>query len=270
MAIGPVQLLVLGFEHPTFEGEIIAELERLRESDTVRVIDALAVFKDADGDVEIAHLSNLSRDEAVELGSKVGALIGLGIDGEEGAIVGAEAGAEATEDGVHVFNDDEAWDVLEDIQNDSAAALILIEHPLGRGPARRDRARRRFPSRRRLYQSARPGRNRTGQPGRGRRAARSRKHQRPHRGLKGDINMMGSRRVARRTAIAREARESAKHEVLDRGINRPAGNHPPDTRFARRRDRRNFQGAGRGARRARRGFFPAGNVRGSRGIADGG
>jgi hypothetical protein len=42
MAIGPVQLIVLGFEQPDFHGEIIAELERLRESDTVRVIDALA------------------------------------------------------------------------------------------------------------------------------------------------------------------------------------------------------------------------------------
>ena len=129
MAIGPVQLLVLGFEEPDFHGEIIAELERLRESDTVRVIDALAVHKDADGEIEIAHLSNLTKDEAIELGTKIGALIGLGIEGEEGAEAGALAGAEAAaEDGVNVFTDDEAWDILEDIPNNSAAALILIEH----------------------------------------------------------------------------------------------------------------------------------------------
>src|SRR6058998_2614897 len=128
MAIGPVQLIVLGFEHPEFHGEIIAELERLRESDTVRVIDALAVHKDAEGEIEVQHLSNLSKDEAIELGSKVGALIGLGIEGEEGAIAGAEAGAEATAEGVHMFSDEEAWDVLEEIPNDSAAALILLEH----------------------------------------------------------------------------------------------------------------------------------------------
>jgi uncharacterized membrane protein len=73
MAVGPVQLLVLGFNHPNFHGEIIDELERLRESDTVRVIDALAVHKDAEGEIEVAHLSNLSLDEAKELGSKVGA-----------------------------------------------------------------------------------------------------------------------------------------------------------------------------------------------------
>jgi uncharacterized membrane protein len=129
MAIGPVQLIVLGFNHPDFHGEIIAELERLRESDTIRVIDSLAVYKDADGDLEVEHLSNLSEQEAIELGSKIGALIGLGIDGEEGAEAGAIAGAEeAAEDGVNVFNEQAGWDVLEDIPNDSAAALVLIEH----------------------------------------------------------------------------------------------------------------------------------------------
>ena len=129
MAIGPVQLLVLGFSHPEFHGEIIAELEKLRESDTVRVIDALAVHKDAEGEMEVAHLSNLSKDEAIEFGSKVAALIGLGIEGEEGMEKGAEIGAEAAaEGGIHMFSDEEAWDILEEIPNDSAAALILLEH----------------------------------------------------------------------------------------------------------------------------------------------
>jgi uncharacterized membrane protein len=128
MAIGPVQLIVLGFEHPEFHGEIIAELERLKEKDTVRVIDALAVHKDAEGEIEVVHLSNLTKDEAIELGSKVGALVGLGIEGEEGMHAGAEAGAEAAADGISVFSDEEAWDVIEEIPNDSAAALLLIEH----------------------------------------------------------------------------------------------------------------------------------------------
>src|SRR5512140_3273129 len=120
MAIGAVQLIVLGFEQPEFHGEIIAELERLRESDTVRVIDALAVYKDAAGEFEVEHLSNLSEEEAIELGSKVGALVGLGIEGEQGV--------EAAADGVQVSSDEDAWDVLEEIPNDSAAALVLIEH----------------------------------------------------------------------------------------------------------------------------------------------
>ena len=128
MAIGPVQLIVLGFDQPEFHGEIIAELERLRESDTVRVIDALAVHKDAAGEFEVEHLSNLSGDEAKELGRTIGALIGLGVEGEEGMELGAALGEEAAADGVHAFSDEEAWDVLEEIPNDSAAALLLIEH----------------------------------------------------------------------------------------------------------------------------------------------
>ena len=100
----------------------------MRASDTIRVIDALAVHKDDDGDIEVVHLSNLSRDEAIELGSKVGALIGLGIAGEEGAEAGALAGAEAGAEGLHPLGDAEGWDVLEDIPNGSAAALILLEH----------------------------------------------------------------------------------------------------------------------------------------------
>jgi uncharacterized membrane protein len=128
VTIGPVQLIVLGFRSPDFHGEILAALERLRESDTVRVIDSLAVYKDADGAIEVEHLSNLTTEEAVEIGSLVGSLIGLGIEGEEGAVAGAQIGAEAAVNGIEVFDDETAWDVLGDIPNDSAAALVLVEH----------------------------------------------------------------------------------------------------------------------------------------------
>jgi uncharacterized membrane protein len=129
MAIGPVQLIVLGFNQPDFHGEIIDELERLRASDAVRVIDALAVYKDASGDLEAEHLSNLSEQEAVDLGSKIGALIGLGFEGEEGAEAGAAVGARQAESGgIGLLGNAEDWDALEDIPNDSAAALILLEH----------------------------------------------------------------------------------------------------------------------------------------------
>ena len=129
MAIGPVQLIVLGFDHPEFHGDVIAELERLGESGTVRVIDALAVHKDADGWIEVAHLSNLTREDAIELGTVIGALVGLGIEGEDGIEASALVGEQvAAQDGVHAFSDEEAWDVRAEIPNDSAAALVLLEH----------------------------------------------------------------------------------------------------------------------------------------------
>jgi uncharacterized membrane protein len=124
-----VQLIVLGFNHPDFHGEVIAELQQLRDSDTVRVIDSIVVYKDVNGELETEHLSNLTEQEAIELGSKIGALIGLGVEGEEGLEAGAMAGAEeAAAEGINVFGDAAEWDVLEDIPNDSAAALILLEH----------------------------------------------------------------------------------------------------------------------------------------------
>jgi len=129
MAIGPVQLLVIGFQHPDFKGEVLDEFQRLRDSDTVRIIDSLTVVKDADGETVALEMSNLTDDEALEFGAKVGALIGLGAAGEEGMEIGAEGGAELVEEeGIHAFDPETAWDVIEGIPNDSAAVLLLIEH----------------------------------------------------------------------------------------------------------------------------------------------
>src|SRR5439155_22983459 len=127
MAIGPVQLIVLGFRHPDFHREIINELERLRKSDTVRVIDALAVYKDAEGAVEVEHLSNLTTEEAIELGSKIGALIGLGIEGETGMEAGAAMGVAASEHGFEEFSEVQGWDVMDDVSNDCDDALRLLQ-----------------------------------------------------------------------------------------------------------------------------------------------
>ena len=203
MAIGPVQLIVLGFDHPEFHGEIKAELERLRESDTIRVIDALAAYKDANGDVEVEHLSNLTRDEAIELGTTIGALIGLGADGEEGFEAGAVAGAEiAAEGGVQpISNDPDAWDILEGIPNDSAAALILVEHQWAVGL--RDAVCAPAASGSATASSARSIWSRSGcsRPRRPRSTTSSRQAASPRtHDNEGGSPMMGSRRVARRTA----------------------------------------------------------------------
>ena len=127
MAIGPVQLLVLGFDQPDFRGEIVAELDRLRDSDVVRVIDGIAVHKDKDGEVKVIERSDLTDEENAEFGAYVGALIGLGAGGLEGAELGAVAGASVASE-----RDDsggeEVWDVLDEIPEDTAAAVILLEH----------------------------------------------------------------------------------------------------------------------------------------------
>ena len=127
MSIGPVQMLVVGFEGPNFKGEILEELKRLKDEDIIRLIDLLVIKKNDDGTVETLHQSDLSQDEAMEFGAVAGALIGLGAAGEEGAEVGALAGAEALEDG-HALDEDQVWYAADAIPNGTAAGIALIEH----------------------------------------------------------------------------------------------------------------------------------------------
>ena len=127
MTTAPVQMLVVSFAEPNFSGEIIEELIRLRESNVVRLIDALAVQKGMDGELVAIQWSDLSLPDAEELGATVGALLGLGFAGEAGAEAGAIVGADAGADG-HLIDDDELWDVADSIEPGSAAAIALIEH----------------------------------------------------------------------------------------------------------------------------------------------
>ena len=127
MTIGPVQLVVLGFEHGEFTGEIAAELGRLRDHDVIRLVDLLFVSKDEGGEVTALETSDLTKDEAMEFGATVGALIGFGAAGEQGAVEGAIEGAAALEDR-RVFDEDEVWYVTDSIPNGTSAAIALLEH----------------------------------------------------------------------------------------------------------------------------------------------
>ncbi len=127
MSIGPVQMLMLGFDDPKFTGEGLKELERLREADIIRLVDLLAVWKDADGNIAVLQDTQLSPEEATEFGAVIGGLIGLGMAGEEGLEAGAEAGMEAMAD-QHLLDADEVWYAADAIPNNTAAVIALFEH----------------------------------------------------------------------------------------------------------------------------------------------
>ena len=97
--LGPVQVMVIGFEGHDFTGEILPELRRLEEQDIVSLVDLLFVEKDDDGEVRTVELSGLSAEERAEFGAIAGALTGLGAAGAEGLEAGALAGALAMGDG---------------------------------------------------------------------------------------------------------------------------------------------------------------------------
>lgn len=128
MSFGPVQLLVLGFgPEAEFDGSILEEVKRLRESDVIRLVDVIVVRKDQAGELAGLQWTDLDQEEATELGAIAGALFGFGAGGEEGARVGAAAGAYELSDG-HAFDDADVLDIGGSIPNGTTAAVALIEH----------------------------------------------------------------------------------------------------------------------------------------------
>jgi len=125
MAFGPVQLLTVGFVEPKFTGAALDELKRLREHDIVRLIDLLVVAKDDDGNVTKVEIAD--RPELAEFGALIGAFLGLGAAGEEGMVAGAEAGAEAMNEG-KMYADEDVWVLADEIPPGMTAAICVLEH----------------------------------------------------------------------------------------------------------------------------------------------
>ncbi|MGB0111886.1 MAG: DUF6325 family protein [Ilumatobacteraceae bacterium] len=59
MSLGPIEVLVVGFPGNQFNGQIIPELEKLIEADTISIVDGLLVSKDGDGEVTFVEFEEL-------------------------------------------------------------------------------------------------------------------------------------------------------------------------------------------------------------------
>jgi hypothetical protein len=101
--MGPVQMLVIGFDGGEFKGEIAAELERLREDDTIRVIDLVVVAKDADGNVSVG-------------------------EGEDGLALRLLDVTDADLSHLDAVDAGDVWEATSAVPPGGAAAVVLIEH----------------------------------------------------------------------------------------------------------------------------------------------
>src|SRR5262249_28588210 len=123
------------------KGEILPELERLKKAKVVRLIDLLVVRKDSTGAIATLTASDLDWEEATSFGAFIGALMGWGSAGEEGAATGAIAGAAELADG-HAFGELVQLALTESVPPGSSAAIALVEHvwakPLQAAIARAD------------------------------------------------------------------------------------------------------------------------------------
>ena len=113
--MGPVQVLVVGFDRPTFSGEVLAELTRLREAGIVRLVDLLLLSRAEDGTFEtLAPPDGVNAD----IGDLAAAVLGW----PEG-----EANADSV---VHPNSEEDvpAWSLADAVPPGSAVAVALIEH----------------------------------------------------------------------------------------------------------------------------------------------
>jgi hypothetical protein len=65
---GPVDVVVLAFGEPRFDGSILAELERQAATGTIRVLDAMVLFKEENGRCWRLDLEDLPDEEKEALG----------------------------------------------------------------------------------------------------------------------------------------------------------------------------------------------------------
>ncbi len=126
-SMGPIQMTSLAFPGNHFKGEILPELEKLKQAGIVRIVDLLLVRKDQLGNVMVTTASDLNWEEAVSFGSYVGALAGYAAAGPAGIEKGSMAGAAELADG-HLFDEDNVFRVTQALPNDMSAVLVLIEH----------------------------------------------------------------------------------------------------------------------------------------------
>jgi hypothetical protein len=68
MEHGPVDVVVLAAGEPRFDGSVLAELERLAGEGTIRVLDAMVLLKDPEGQAYALDMEDLPAAEAAALG----------------------------------------------------------------------------------------------------------------------------------------------------------------------------------------------------------
>jgi len=65
---GPVDVVVLALGEPRFDGSILVELERLAQSGTIRVLDAMVLLMEEDGTRESLDIEDMPDEDAARLG----------------------------------------------------------------------------------------------------------------------------------------------------------------------------------------------------------
>jgi hypothetical protein len=113
--MGPVQVLVVGLDQPSFSGEVAAELDALRDAGIVRLVDVLVVSRHDE-----ETFDTVDAPDAAAHGELVAALLGP---------AGDEPDDDEPHDGAAV------WSLGDAVPIGSTAVVALVEH-VWAGPLR--------------------------------------------------------------------------------------------------------------------------------------
>jgi uncharacterized membrane protein len=128
-AVGPMQLLAVAFQKPNFKGRISDELKKLRDNKFIRIVDGIAVQKDAAGKMTVREESDLTPEQNKLYGAIIGGLIGIGAGDTKTAVKMSDRVAEKFNRRYEYGLDKEDLDSMaEEIPNGDAALILLIEH----------------------------------------------------------------------------------------------------------------------------------------------
>jgi hypothetical protein len=110
---GPIQVLVVGLDRPTFSGEVLAEFTRLRDAGIVRLVDLLVVSRTEEGAFETLPLPE---GVASDFGDVAARVLGQAEDSGESATQADQMDAAST------------WSLSDAIPVGGTAVVALIEH----------------------------------------------------------------------------------------------------------------------------------------------
>jgi len=124
--LGPIQLIAIQFETlDRFRGDILDRLEEIAPLNAVRILDALFVAKEDNGDLVALEVGDLGEEEGDDLlGIVIGELLGFSFEGEDPEAPPADI-TEASAIGVSVAD---VRRIARDLQPGTGAAMLLIEH----------------------------------------------------------------------------------------------------------------------------------------------
>ncbi len=131
--IGPLQLIVIGFDEDKYSRDIILEMKNLRKAKTIRLFDLLYIFKHADGTLDSKETSDLQASEQREFGPLIKSLIGLSTKDLEHIDADEVAQTLKSEGDDFGLSASEIQSVAAQLPNNSSAIFVLFEHTWARG-----------------------------------------------------------------------------------------------------------------------------------------